>query len=149
MEAVVQLSNPTTPLEASRWHSTMAVDINGAAPGAVNGDSTQTPPTAANGAAKDGAQKPDGQDTGNVSGIVPVLQNVVATVNLDCRLDLKTIALHARNAEYNPKRFAAVIMRIREPKTTALIFASGKMVVTGAKSEDDRYAFAEACPLHL
>jgi hypothetical protein len=65
------------------------------------------------------------------------LQNIVATVNLDCRLDLKTIALHARNAEYNPKRFAAVIMRIREPKTTALIFASGKMVVTGAKSEDD------------
>jgi len=27
-------------------------------------------------------------------------------------------------------------MRIRDPKTTALIFASGKMVVTGAKSED-------------
>ncbi|KAE8209596.1 hypothetical protein CF319_g7640 [Tilletia indica] len=70
-------------------------------------------------------------------GIVPTLQNIVATVNLDVRLDLKTIALHARNAEYNPKRFAAVIMRIREPKTTALIFASGKMVVTGAKSEDD------------
>ncbi|ODV91216.1 hypothetical protein CANCADRAFT_31928 [Tortispora caseinolytica NRRL Y-17796] len=71
------------------------------------------------------------------SGIVPTLQNIVATVNLECRLDLKTIALHARNAEYNPKRFAAVIMRIREPKTTALIFASGKMVVTGAKSEDE------------
>ncbi|CAH7690830.1 transcription factor TFIID-domain-containing protein [Phakopsora pachyrhizi] len=73
----------------------------------------------------------------NVHGVVPTLQNIVATVNLECRLDLKTIALHARNAEYNPKRFAAVIMRIREPKTTALIFASGKMVVTGAKSEDD------------
>jgi transcription initiation factor TFIID TATA-box-binding protein len=27
-------------------------------------------------------------------------------------------------------------MRIREPKTTALIFASGKMVCTGAKSEE-------------
>lgn len=53
------------------------------------------------------------------------------------QLDLKHIALHARNAEYNPKRFAAVIIRIRDPKTTALIFASGKMVVTGAKSEDD------------
>ncbi|KAG1665880.1 hypothetical protein FOA52_005369 [Chlamydomonas sp. UWO 241] len=71
------------------------------------------------------------------SGIVPQLQNVVATVNLGCKLDLKEIALHARNAEYNPKRFAAVVMRIREPKTTALIFASGKMVCTGAKSEDD------------
>ncbi|KAG6737506.1 hypothetical protein POTOM_059032 [Populus tomentosa] len=69
------------------------------------------------------------------SGIVPILQNIVSTVNLDCRLDLKQIALQARNAEYNPKRFAAVIMRIREPKTTALIFASGKMVCTGAKSE--------------
>lgn len=68
---------------------------------------------------------------------MPTLQNIVATVNLGTRLDLKTIAMHARNAEYNPKRFAAVIMRIREPKTTALIFASGKMVVTGAKSEDD------------
>lgn len=55
-----------------------------------------------------------------VHGIVPTLQsvftnfiskalshnlfrNIVSTVNLDCRLDLKTIALHARNAEYNPK----------------------------------------------
>lgn len=64
-------------------------------------------------------------------------RNIVSTVNLSCKLDLKKIALHARNAEYNPKRFAAVIMRIREPRTTALIFSSGKMVCTGAKSEDD------------
>jgi transcription initiation factor TFIID TATA-box-binding protein len=35
-----------------------------------------------------------------VEGIVPTLQNIVAIVNLDCRLDLRTIA---RNAEYNPK----------------------------------------------
>jgi len=63
------------------------------------------------------------------------LRNIVATVNLDCKLDLKTIAFHARNVEYNPKRFAAAIMRIRNPKTTALIFSSGKMVCTGAKTE--------------
>jgi len=70
------------------------------------------------------------------SGIIPQLQNIVSTVNLNTKLDLKKIALHARNAEYNPKRFAAVIMRIREPRTTALIFSSGKMVCTGAKSEE-------------
>ena len=35
----------------------------------------------------------------------------------------------------NKQRFAAAIMRIRNPKTTALIFASGKMVCTGAKTE--------------
>ena len=36
-------------------------------------------------------------------GLVPQLQNTVATVNLDTRLDLKSIALHSRNSEYNPK----------------------------------------------
>jgi transcription initiation factor TFIID TATA-box-binding protein len=69
--------------------------------------------------------------------IEPKLQNIVSTANLGCELKLREIALQAKNAEYNPKRFAAVIMRIKEPKTTALIFSSGKMVCTGAKSEDD------------
>ena len=69
--------------------------------------------------------------------IQPILQNIVSTANLGCDLKLRQIALQARNAEYNPKRFAAVIMRIKEPKTTALIFSSGKMVCTGAKSEED------------
>jgi transcription initiation factor TFIID TATA-box-binding protein len=55
---------------------------------------------------------------------------------LGCSLELKKIALQARNAEYNPRRFSALIMRIKEPKTTALIFASGKMVCTGAKNEE-------------
>jgi len=32
-----------------------------------------------------------------------LFRNIVATVNLGIRLDLKTIAMHARNAEYNPK----------------------------------------------
>jgi transcription initiation factor TFIID TATA-box-binding protein len=65
------------------------------------------------------------------------LQNVVASVNLLCPLDLRHIAMRARNAEYNPQRFAAVIMRIRDPRTTALIFSSGKVVITGARSEED------------
>jgi len=50
---------------------------------------------------------------------------------------LREIGRKCKNVEYKPKRFAAAIMRIREPRTTALIFASGKMVCTGAKSEDD------------
>jgi transcription initiation factor TFIID TATA-box-binding protein len=81
-------------------------------------------------------------------------RNIVSTISVGCKLDLKKIALQARNSEYNPKRFAALIMRIRTPRTTALIFSSGiiitfillkydqlfysilgKMVCTGAKSE--------------
>ena len=93
------------------------------------------------GGSSSGSQQPvdvgGGGADPSVSGrLKPVLQNIVATCNLAVEVDLKTIALHARNAEYNPKRFSAVIMRIREPKTTALIFRSGKMVVTGAKSEE-------------
>ena len=61
----------------------------------------------------------------------------MATVNLSTKVELDKVAQTARNAEYNPKRFQAVIMRIREPRTTALIFASGKMIITGARSEDD------------
>lgn len=61
----------------------------------------------------------------------------MSTANLGTTLDLRKISLEARNAEYNPKRFAAVIIRIREPKTTALIFQTGKMVCTGAKSRSD------------
>lgn len=65
------------------------------------------------------------------------LQNIVSTVTLGTRLDLDKITSTARNAEYNPKRFQAVIVRIREPRTTALIFASGKMIITGAKTVKD------------
>jgi len=72
-------------------------------------------------------------ENGSSVKLLCMCRNIVCTVNLGCKLDLKKIALHARNAEYNPKRFAAVIMRIRDPRTTALIFSSGKMVCTGAK----------------
>ncbi len=44
---------------------------------------------------------------------------------------------------YNPKRFSAVTIRLREPKSTALVFESGKMVITGAKSEDEALAAAK------
>ncbi|KAK0420486.1 hypothetical protein QR680_014713 [Steinernema hermaphroditum] len=69
----------------------------------------------------------------------PQLQNIVSTVNLGVQLDLKKIALQARNAEFNPKRFAAVIMRIRDPRTTALIFSSGKMVQNMVGSCDVKF----------
>ena len=62
------------------------------------------------------------------------VQNMSSTANLGVKLDLKQIALRCRNTEFNPRRFAAVIMRLREPRSTALIFASGKMCITGTKS---------------
>mmetsp|Transcript_3465 Transcript_3465/g.8171 ORF Transcript_3465/g.8171 Transcript_3465/m.8171 type:complete len:80 (-) Transcript_3465:3730-3969(-) len=63
-----------------------------------------------------------------ISLIKPKIQNIVSTVELNMILDLKKIALRAKNSEYNSKRFHALIMRSRDPKATALIFKSGKMV---------------------
>ena len=65
------------------------------------------------------------------------LQNIVATTDLSCVLNLETIQHSVRNAEYNPSKFSACVIRIREPRTTALVFESGKMVVTGAGCWED------------
>lgn len=64
------------------------------------------------------------------------IHNIVSIVDLCCDLDLKTIAFKARNAKYNPKCFQVVIMKLREPKSTALVFNNGKLVVVGAKNEE-------------
>lgn len=65
----------------------------------------------------------------------PIIHNIVATANFCCKFDLSKINIRVRNSEYNPKRFRAVIMRLFDPRTTAMVFSSGKIVCTGAKSE--------------
>lgn len=62
---------------------------------------------------------------------------MVSTVNLQTELQLMYINVRTRNSEYNPSRFTGLIMRIQNPRATALIFRSGKLVCTGARSEED------------
>ncbi|EGI58766.1 PREDICTED: TATA-box-binding protein isoform X1 [Acromyrmex echinatior] len=73
----------------------------------------------------------------------PCLQNVVSTVNLQTELKLMYINVRTRNSEYNPARFTGLIMRIQNPRATALIFRSGKLVCTGARSEQDSFLAAK------
>ena len=63
------------------------------------------------------------------------IQNVVATATLDQKLDLIAIMKVFRNVEYRPKKFPGLVFRLKRPKTATLIFSTGKMVCTGAKSE--------------
>ncbi|MEM4700332.1 MAG: hypothetical protein QXT74_05220, partial [Candidatus Nezhaarchaeales archaeon] len=65
------------------------------------------------------------------------IENVVASVTLDQTLDLNAIASAVPTAEYNPEQFPGLIYRLDRPKTATLIFSSGKMVCTGAKSEKE------------
>jgi len=63
------------------------------------------------------------------------VQNVVSTFSLGVtNLNLRQLSLQMPFCDYNPPRFAAMTMRLRDPRTTALTFASGNMVCTGSKN---------------
>jgi len=73
-----------------------------------------------------------------VEGDAPIgdvqIQNVVAVANLHQMIDLLSIKKVFVNVEYRPKRFPGLVFRLKRPKTATLIFRTGKMVCTGAKS---------------
>ena len=62
------------------------------------------------------------------------IENVVASTSLGDVLDLQSIALGLDGAEYEPEQFPGLIYRLKQPKTAILLFRSGKVVCTGAKS---------------
>ncbi len=62
------------------------------------------------------------------------IENIVATVILNQPLDLNLIETRIPDVDYNPDQFPGLVYRLTDPKVTALIFKSGKMVITGSKS---------------
>ena len=76
---------------------------------------------------------------------LPQIKNVVSTARLNTDLNLLDIAVRGKNTEYNSRKFRAVFMTNRELRTTASIFANGKIVCTGAQSEADSHLTAKWC----
>ena len=68
-----------------------------------------------------------------------IIQNIVASVNLCGRIDLEEATYKLKRTMYEPEQFPGMIHRMESPKVVILIFASGKLVVTGAKKEEDVY----------
>ena len=60
--------------------------------------------------------------------------NIVVSTSLEHDIPLEKMAATLNNTEYNPEQFPGLVIRIRDPKTSALIFSSGKVVCTGARS---------------
>lgn len=60
--------------------------------------------------------------------------NIVVSSSLETKIPLEKMAASLPNTEYNPEQFPGLVLRIREPRTSALIFNSGKIVCTGARS---------------
>ncbi|CAD6368862.1 TATA-box-binding protein [metagenome] len=62
--------------------------------------------------------------------------NVVASATIDQKLDLVDITKKFPDVEYHPEQFPGAVFRLKNPKTATLLFSSGKMVCTGAKSQE-------------
>jgi transcription initiation factor TFIID TATA-box-binding protein len=65
------------------------------------------------------------------------IQNVVAAATLNQKVDLNAVVKSFPGVEYRPEQFPGLVFRLKRPKTATLIFNSGKMVCTGAKSENE------------
>ncbi|QSW97644.1 TATA-box-binding protein [Haloterrigena alkaliphila] len=64
------------------------------------------------------------------------IENVVASTSIGQELDLESVSLDLEGADYDPENFPGLVYRTQNPKSAALIFRSGKIVCTGAKSTD-------------
>ncbi len=70
---------------------------------------------------------------------VVTVQNIVSSINLGGRVSLERVARTLPRSMYEPEQFPGVIHRMVDPKVVILIFASGKLVCTGGKTEKDVY----------
>lgn len=71
------------------------------------------------------------------------IQNIVASASLGGMIDLEKSAYSLGKTMYEPEQFPGLIYRMAEPKVVILLFASGKLVCTGAKHEEDVYTAVE------
>tara|TARA_Y100000310_G_C20575690_1_gene760284 strand:- start:333 stop:899 length:567 start_codon:yes stop_codon:yes gene_type:complete len=60
--------------------------------------------------------------------------NIVVSTALEKDVPLEKMAATLPNTEYNPEQFPGLVLRIKDPKTSALVFSSGKVVCTGARN---------------
>ena len=66
------------------------------------------------------------------------IQNIVASVSLNQRIDLQKIVTKFPHTEYNPSVFPGLVFRLKKPKTATLIFGTGKMVCTARSQRRNR-----------
>uniref|UniRef100_A0A8C5M2Y7 TATA box-binding protein-like 1 n=1 Tax=Leptobrachium leishanense TaxID=445787 RepID=A0A8C5M2Y7_9ANUR len=65
-----------------------------------------------------------------------LITNVVCVFRTRCHLNLRKIALEGVNVIYK-REVGKVLMKLRKPKITATIWSSGKIICTGATSEEE------------
>jgi len=62
--------------------------------------------------------------------------NMVASATLNATLDLYGLAVSVPDIEYEPEQFPGAILKLKEPKVSLLLFKNGKLIISGASSEE-------------
>jgi len=65
------------------------------------------------------------------------IENIVASTQIKAKYNLEEIAFALDNVEYEPEQFPGLVFRISEPRVAFLLFGSGKIICTGARSIKD------------
>jgi len=65
-----------------------------------------------------------------------IIQNIVASGDLKCSIDLNMAAVVMEYSMYEPEVFPGLIYRMQDPHTVFLIFSTGRIVCTGAKTRE-------------
>ena len=71
-----------------------------------------------------------------IVSLTPIVRNIVATLNIGKKLNLNSLVQNLSKSIYEPDQFPGLIFRTPD-SGTFLIFSSGKIVITGVKSEEE------------
>ena len=63
--------------------------------------------------------------------------NVVASTKLDVGIDLEELSIRLKNVEYDTQIWSGLVWRREDPKSTIIMFSTGKLASVGTRSEKE------------
>jgi transcription initiation factor TFIID TATA-box-binding protein len=75
--------------------------------------------------------------------ILPRVEGFTISFHLQLNIDLRALAFKVKNAEYNPRKINSCVIRLKSPKCTVMIYAMGKVLVSGAQTYDIAFLAAK------
>ncbi len=67
----------------------------------------------------------------------PKIVNIVVSADIHTKLDLNKITREIKNTEFEPEQFPGLVYKLDSPNTSTLVFSTGKLICTGARTIHD------------
>ena len=75
--------------------------------------------------------------TKSLNNPVIKIENIVVSAALHAEIDLYALSKNVKAVDYEPEQFPGAIFKVYDPKAALLLFNSGKIICTGAKTPED------------